>query len=136
MISILVVDDAPCWQEFVRARLEGDSSFCIIGTALNGNAAIRKAEELQPDLVLLDVSLPGMCGIAAAREIRRVAPNSTILFVSGESDPEIVRAALDAGGSGYVLKIAASKDLLAGMAEVLSGKRFLSGDLRGLDGPA
>jgi len=133
VVHVLVVDDSPCWQEFTRMHLEKDPNLYIVATASNGSWAVRTAEALQPDLILLDVSLPGMDGIEAARQIRVAAPRAAILFVSGECDPEIVQAALRAGGDGYIDKLEAGRELRAGIEAVLLGKRFLSRGLAGLD---
>jgi DNA-binding NarL/FixJ family response regulator len=129
LIRVLVVDDSPCWLDFVRLHLEGDPDVRIVGTASHGAWAVQKAKELQPDLILLDVSLPGMNGIEVALEIRKVAPKSAILMLSVEADPGVVRAAFAAGALGYVLKSSAVSDLREGMAAVLFGKRFLSRSL-------
>ena len=82
---------------------------------------------------MLDISLPKLNGLNAARQIRKVAPKSTILFLSGESDPDVVRDALCAGGVGYVLKSEATRDLLTGIASVLLGRRFVSSSLWAFD---
>jgi len=129
VVRVLIVDDSPLWLDLVRRQLEDDPNVSIIGSASTGLAAVKKAEALRPDLILLDVGLPGMDGIEAAREIRMVAPRAAILFVSSESDPEVVRAALRAGGMGFVHKLAAGKDLRAGIAAVLLGMPFLSRSL-------
>jgi DNA-binding NarL/FixJ family response regulator len=84
-------------------------------------------------LILLDINLPRLNGLEVARQIRRAVPKSTILFLSGESDLDMVREALSAGGLGYVLKSDAARDLLAGIESVLLGRRFISSSLRDLD---
>ncbi|HVN19134.1 MAG TPA: response regulator transcription factor [Dongiaceae bacterium] len=126
VIRILVVDDSSCCQEFVDRALAQALSVRIIGTAYNGLEAVRKVGELQPDLVSLDLSLPRIDGIEVARRIQEVAANSAILFVSAEADSEVVRAALDGGGRGDVLKTSASSDLLPGIPAVAGGEKFVS----------
>jgi DNA-binding NarL/FixJ family response regulator len=123
---VLVVDDSQLWQKFIRTQLDGYPNATIVGMESDGLQAVRKAEELQPDLVLLDIHITTMSGIEAARQIRKVAPKAAILFVSGESDPDFVREAFRAGGHGYVLKHEAVMDLLAGMEAVLLGRPFKS----------
>jgi DNA-binding NarL/FixJ family response regulator len=93
---------------------------------------MQKAEELQPDLILLDISLPKLNGIELARKVRKLVPKAKILFLSSNSDPDVVRAAFCAGGAGYVLKVDAGGALLAGMEAVLLGKQFVSSSLVGI----
>jgi two-component system, NarL family, nitrate/nitrite response regulator NarL len=133
LVRVLVVDDLELWHTFIHMRLDKEPNLHIIGVAVDGLEAVRKAEKLQPDLILLDISLPKLNGLEAARQIRRVAPKSTILFLSGESDPDVVRNALSAGGLGYVLKPDAAQDLLTGIESVLLGRRFVSRKLLDFD---
>ena len=133
LVRVLVVDDVELWHTFVHMRLGMEANLYIIGVATDGLDAIRKAERLRPDLILLDISLPKLNGLEAARQIRKVSPSSKILFVSVESDPDVVRDALSAGGLGYVLKTEAARDLLSGIESVLLGRRFVSSSLRDFD---
>jgi DNA-binding NarL/FixJ family response regulator len=89
-------------------------------------------EGLEPDLVLLDIGLPTLNGIEAARQIRKLAPESRIIFVSQESSPDVVQEALNLGALGYVLKTGAALDLLAAVEAVLDGRQFVSGGLSGM----
>ena len=97
-----------------------------IDQAADGLEAVQKAELLAPDLVLLDIGLPTLNGIEAARQIRKIVPKSKIIFVSQESSCEVVHEALDFGAWGYVLKARAATDLLAAVDAVLEGRHFLS----------
>jgi len=133
LVRVLVVDDVELWQTFVHMHLDKEPNLHVIGVATDGLDAVRKAEELRPDLILLDISLPGLNGFEVARQIRKVAATSTILFLSGESDPDVVRYAFSAGGLGYVLKSDAARDLIAGIESVLLGGRFVSSSLRDFD---
>jgi DNA-binding NarL/FixJ family response regulator len=126
LVRILIVDDFDLWKGFVIARLRERPDLTIVGFASDGMQAVQKAEELQPDLVLLDMMLPKLNGIESARHIRRVAPLAKILFVSSESDSESIQTAFQAGGSGYVSKMEAAAGLLAGIDAVLRGERFVS----------
>jgi DNA-binding NarL/FixJ family response regulator len=98
----------------------------VIGVASDGLEAIQKAEELQPDLILLDIGLPSLNGIEVARQIRKLSPKSKILFVSQESSADVVQEALGTGAQGYVLKIDAGGELLAGVNAVLQGEQFVA----------
>jgi CheY-like chemotaxis protein len=109
--------------------LEKRPEFQIIGQASDGLEAIQKAEELQPDLILLDIGLPKLNGMEAAKRIRIVAPHTKILFVSQESDSDVVGEALNVGALGFVHKIRARSDLLPAIEAVHHGRRFVSGNL-------
>jgi DNA-binding NarL/FixJ family response regulator len=126
LVRILVVDDFSPWQDFVRVCFGGRSDVHILDVASNGLEAIQKAADLQPDLILLDIGLPEIGGIEAAERIRQLVPKIKIIFLTGHSDPEIVRDAFRAGGDGYVLKWDAAEDLIVGMESVLFGKKFKS----------
>jgi len=126
LVRIVVVDDFDLWRVFVVARLRERPDLEIVGFASDGLQAVQKAEELQPDIILLDMMLPELNGIEAAQQIRRVAPLTKILFVSSESDLESVQTAFQAGGSGYVSKMDAAEGLLDGIDSVLRGERFVS----------
>jgi DNA-binding NarL/FixJ family response regulator len=101
----------------------------IVGEVSDGLEAVQKAEELQPDLILLDVGLPSLNGIEAARQIRKLSPKSKILFVTQESADEIVQEALNLGAQGYVVKTMVGNDLLAAVEAVRQGKQFFSSGL-------
>jgi DNA-binding NarL/FixJ family response regulator len=127
------VDDFDPWRNFVIEHLRQQPNVLIIGFASDGLEAVKKAQELQPDLILLDIGLPKLDGIAAAGQIRKLAPKSKMLFVSSDAEPASVRAAFHAGGGGYVLKTDATIALLPGMEAVLLGKRFVSPSLTEMD---
>jgi len=127
-IRLLVVDDYEPFRRFVCSTLR-KRPFQIVGEASDGVAAVRQAEELKPDLILLDIGLPRLNGLQAAQEIRKLSPDSKIIFVSQESSPEVVQEALSLGARGYVAKTRAASDLLAAVEAVLEGKRFVSSGL-------
>ena len=130
-VRVLVVDDYQAWHRFVAKTLQNTGNFQVVREVGDGVEAVREAEELQPDLVLLDIGLPSMNGLEAARRIRQVSPNAKILFVSENRSRDIVEAALETGAGGYVLKSDAGSDLLPGIRAVLGGKRFLSASIAG-----
>jgi len=113
----------------VCSTLRKNPELQVVGEASEGLDAVHKAEELLPDLILLDLGLPTLNGIEAARQIRKVSPESKILFVTQESSPDVAQAALSSGALGYVLKTRATIDLLPAVEAVLEGRQFVSGTL-------
>lgn len=125
-VQVLVVDDYEPFRRFICSALEKRPALRVVGEASDGLEAVRRAEELKPDLILLDIGLPTLNGIEVARQVRKLAPESKIIFVSQESSPEVMQAALDLGARGYVVKAKAGSDLLAAIDAVLLGKHFVS----------
>jgi CheY-like chemotaxis protein len=128
-VRVLVVDDYEPFRRFICSTLRQRSGLQIVGETSDGLEAVRKAEELQPDLILLDVGLPTLNGIEAARRIRKRSPKSKILFVSQESSTDVVQEALTSGALGYVFKAHAGSELSSAVGAVLEGKQFISGGL-------
>jgi DNA-binding NarL/FixJ family response regulator len=126
VIHVLVVEDHPVVRRAVCALLSGDPILNIVCETADGEQAVQKAEELQPDLILLDISLPGISGIEAARRIRRVSPKSGLIFLSQHDSLQMVKDALNVGGHGYVAKIDAGQELLKAIRSVREGKQFVS----------
>ena len=108
------------------SKLAENLKLRVIDEASDGLEALHKAEELKPDLVLLDIGLPKMNGIEAGRQLRKLDSKSKIIFVTQESSADVVEAALSAGAKGYVVKTFAQRDLIAAVESVISGKRFVS----------
>jgi DNA-binding NarL/FixJ family response regulator len=129
-VTVLVVDDHEAFRRFICSTLVKDSRMEIVGEASDGLDAVRKAEELQPDLIVLDIGLPKLNGIEAARQICKVVPQSKILFLTLESSPDVVQEALSVGARGYVAKARAGTELLASVEAVLEGGRRISSSLR------
>jgi DNA-binding NarL/FixJ family response regulator len=126
LVRILLVDDFVDWQRSVSDHLQQDRRFRVIAVASDGLQAVQTAQELQPDLILLDIGLPHLNGIAAARQIRDVSPSSKILFLTQELEPAVAQAALSSGGDGYVVKSSAAQDLIPAIEAVMLGKIFVS----------
>ncbi len=124
-VRVLVVDDFAPFRRFVASLLRGQQALQIVGEAVDGLDAVRKAEELQPDLILLDVGLPWLNGIEAARRIHQLCPCSKILFLSQESSPAVMQAALATGAKGYVVKSDAGSELLPVITAILRGEEFV-----------
>jgi len=133
LVRVLIVDDFDPWLGFVVQLLRQQPHVRIIGFASDGLEALQKVQELQPDLILLDIGLPKLNGIEAARQIRKLVPKARILFLSSNSDPDVVRAAFIAGGQGYVLKSDAEGALLRGIEAVLLGKQVVSSSLKEIE---
>jgi len=125
-LRILVVDDHEMFREQVCVLLRRQPGFEAISEAANGLEGVSRAEELQPDVVILDISMPSLGGIEAAGRIRRVAPKSEIVFLSQHSSEIMAEAALATGALAYVTKSSASKDLICAVKAVSEGKKFVS----------
>jgi DNA-binding NarL/FixJ family response regulator len=130
-MRVLVVDDYEPIRRFVTSTLERQPELQIVGEATDGLDAVRKAEELKPDLILLDIGLPQLNGIAASWRIREISPKSKILFFSENRSSDIVEEALCTGAVGYVAKSEGARELLTAMEAVLQGKQFVSSSLSG-----
>lgn len=130
-VRVLVVDDHGPFRELICSILRKSPELEIIGDASDGLEAVHKSEKLQPDLIILDIGLPKLNGIEAAKRILKLAPKPKIVFLSQESSPDIVRCALGTGAMGYVAKSTASYDLLTAVEAVVQGKRFVSARLAG-----
>ena len=123
--KLLLVEDYRAFRELLSTLLSG-IGLEIIGEVSDGLEAVRLAQQLQPDIVLLDISLPGLNGIEAGRRIRELCPKSRIVFVSQESSTDVVQAALALGAKGYVHKGRIHSDLRSAIEAVLNGNRFVS----------
>jgi DNA-binding NarL/FixJ family response regulator len=126
LIRIVVVDDYAAWRDYARSALEKEPRFQIVAAASDGLQAVQRAQELQSDLVIMDVGLPNLNGIQAARRILHLVPQTKVLFLSDHSSPDIVQEALNTGANGYVLKSRAESELLAAAKAVLAGQIFIS----------
>ena len=123
---VLVVDDFEPWRRHVRSTLGESSRWRIVGEAVDGADAIEKAADLRPDLILLDVGLPMVNGIEAARRILAHDPNIKILFVSEHQSWEIAEAALCTGARGYICKSDSGRELSPAMDAIVEGRRFVA----------
>jgi DNA-binding NarL/FixJ family response regulator len=128
---VLAVDDYEPWHNFYKTVLRKQPNLHVIGHVSDGLEAVQQAQKLRPDLILLDIGLPTLNGIEAARRIRDVSPASEILFVSENRSPDIVEATWNIGAGGYVVKSDAARELLTAISAVLEGKRFTSASLSG-----
>jgi len=123
---IVIAEDHTILREGLRALLSSAPDLEVIGEAENGRAAIQCAENMEPDLILMDLSMPRMTGMDAIREIKKRVPDTKILALTVHKDEEYILATLQAGADGYVLKDATHTELMTAIKTVLRGKRYLS----------
>jgi DNA-binding NarL/FixJ family response regulator len=133
-VRILVIDDYEPWRRFIASMLQKRPEWQVVGEGADGAEAIEKAQELQPDLILLDIGLPKLNGIKAALKIRETVPNARILFFTENSSRDIAEEAMRTG-DGYIVKAAAAQELLAAVEAVLRGDKFVSTLLGGNNQP-
>jgi DNA-binding NarL/FixJ family response regulator len=125
-IRVLIADDHPLYRDGLRAMLTAAPETELVGEATTGDEAIAQAADLQPDVLLMDLQMPGTNGIEATRRIRRTSPHIAILVVTMFSDDDSVFAALRAGAQGYVLKGADRAELLRAITAVSKGEAIFS----------
>ncbi|WP_417687151.1 response regulator [Roseibium sp.] len=125
-IRILLADDHELVRDGIRARLAKTDFLEVVGEATNGKDAIELAEQLRPDIVLMDVSMPVMNGLDAASELRKRLPQTGILVLSIYDNPEYVRGVVQAGARGYILKDICAKDMITAITSVANGGYYFS----------
>src|SRR3954447_1720488 len=126
MIRVLIVDDHPIVSAGVHALVQDQPDLEVMGCAIDGETALRLAAEDVPDVVVMDLSMRGMGGVAATEQLRREHPSLHVLVLTWHNDPARVRAALDAGATGYLLKDADYQELLDGIRAVHRGEFRMS----------
>jgi len=122
---IVLAEDHRILREGLRAIFGGEPDLALVGEAEDGREAIDLARELQPDLLILDLSMPRMDGLAALEKIKRVAPNTRVLVMTVHRTEEYVFKAIESGADGYLLKDASASELLIAVRSVLAGDRYL-----------
>jgi DNA-binding NarL/FixJ family response regulator len=132
-VGILVVEDFEPLRRLIFCKLQNELHLHNILGAADGEEGARLAEELKPEMVILDVGLPKLNGLQVAERLRKSTPQSKIIFVSQESSEEVIEEAFRVGGSGYVLKIDMETELVPGIMKVLSGEKYLSCSLAGCE---
>lgn len=128
-LRILLADDHTLLREGLKSLLERESDMQVVADVDNGRLAVRKAEELQPDVVVLDVDMPELNGIGAAHQLSAAHPRMRIVCLSMHSGTRFVDAMLEAGALGYVLKSEASKSLVTAIRKVAGGEIYLSPEI-------
>jgi two-component system, NarL family, response regulator NreC len=124
-IRVLVVDDHAVVRSGLRRVLDAEDDIETVGEAANADRAIFEAMEHKPDVVLMDVTMPGQSGVDALPSLLQSVPSTRVLMLSMHDDPAYVRAAFEAGASGYVLKEAADSDVVAAVRSVAAGDRYV-----------
>jgi DNA-binding NarL/FixJ family response regulator len=132
-IKVLVVEDNDAFRQFIRNTVQDEIGSLTITEAADGLSAVDLALEIKPDLIVLDLGLPGLNGLEVAKIILTALAASRILFLSSDSSKEVVQEALMIGATGYVVKSDAGRELTAALRAVLRGDCFLSSRCRGLD---
>lgn len=132
MISVLLVDDHPVVIEGLRKVLDAAGDIDVTGTATDASHALEQARTLRPDVILLDLRMPGATGIQATRQLRALEFTGAIILLTSYGDKAYVRQALEAGADGYLLKSTPAADLITAIRSAAKGRRQLSPEL--LDG--
>lgn len=128
-LAILLVDDHQIVREGLRSVLERDNWCTVVGEAADGREAVQMAQSLKPDVVVMDIAMPGLNGIEATRQIVAAEPDVAIVILSSHSDRRYLKAVLDAGASGYVLKANAYDELRRAVEAVAVGKKYLCSEV-------
>lgn len=126
MISIVLADDHKIVRRGIKALLEAEPDFRITGEASNGLEAVKQIEDLRPDVLVVDISMPGLNGIDVIKQVRKRSPKTSIIVLSMHSAEVYVVQALEAGAMGYVLKESGPEQLVSAIREVLAGRCYLS----------
>ncbi len=129
MYRVVIAEDHTLFRQGLKALLSLEPEFEVVGEAADGFQAIQSAKELKPDIILLDISMPRVDGMAAIREIKSVCPEAKILILTVHKTEEHVLETLKSGANGYILKDASHEEFLLAMRSVLQGKRYLSPDI-------
>src|SRR5467141_2380306 len=129
-IKLLVVDDHPVVRRGISSCLARQERFVIVGEAADGLEAVRKAKEILPDIILMDIDMPLMNGLAVTELLRCELPSVKVLILSMHSNPDYVHRLVQSGARGYVLKDASLEELVRAIGTVDSGKTFFSSDVQ------
>ncbi len=125
-VRILLADDHPVVRKGLKLCVEEGEGFKVVAEAGDGEAALALIQKLRPHLAILDIDMPKSTGLQVAAEIKRLKLNTKVIFLSFHKDEQMVRAALDAGGNGYLLKDSAMQEIVAAVQTVMSGQVYVS----------
>jgi DNA-binding NarL/FixJ family response regulator len=127
--TVVLADDHPLVREGLRALLEAQEDFAVVGQAADGLVTVELVERLRPDILLLDLMMPGLNGLEVARQVAQCSPKTRVVMLSMHANEPYVLVALRNGVAGYLLKDASSDEVVRGMREVAAGRRYLSASL-------
>jgi len=130
MTTIVLADDHHVMRQGLRALLEAEPDFYIVGEASDGREAAQLVERLQPDVLVLDLMMPGLSGLEVTRQVRQRSPQTRVVILSMYANKAYVLEALRNGAAGYVLKKSTADELVRAMREVTTGRRYLSPPFR------
>ena len=125
-ISVLLVEDHSIVRQGLKSVLEAGGDIEVVGEATDGKEALRKAKAIQPTVVIMDIAMPGMNGLEAARRLAEILPETKVLILSSYSEPQEVERALEAGAMGYVMKETASSEVVKAVRETHKGNAYFS----------
>jgi len=128
-VRLVIVDDHEIFRTGVRRVLQSDGHWEICGEASTGDEAVRLAQELKPEVIVMDVSMPGTNGIQATRSILSALPGTKILLLTWHTSKELVRSGFAAGASGYLLKSDAGRDLIEALQTIVGGTTYVSASI-------
>lgn len=129
LTDILIVDDHDLVRTGLKNILAGQGEFSVVGEAATGEEAIRLARELDPDLVLMDVGLPGLSGLETTERILKSQPQARVIVLTAHSEPPLPARLLDSGASGYLTKACDAEELLRAVRNVAAGERYIGADI-------
>ncbi len=125
-MRILLTDDHMLFRQGLKTLLQAELDMEVVGEARDGDEAVLRTQELRPDIVLMDIGMPGLASFEAVRQIRKLRPETRVLFLTMYDDEDYLTQCLEAGGSGYVLKDTPADQVIAAIREVRRGGKYLS----------
>jgi DNA-binding NarL/FixJ family response regulator len=131
-ISLIIVDDHTLLRETWSWILNADPNFCVVAEAGSGEDAIQLCRVYRPDIVMMDITLPGMNGLEATKQIRTISPATKVIGISLHNHPTYARQMIEAGASGYITKNSPREEMLNGLNEVSKGKKYLCSEIKNL----
>jgi two-component system nitrate/nitrite response regulator NarL len=125
-VKVLLVDDHAVVRDGIRARLESNAGFEVVGEAVNGREAVQKVEELNPDVVLMDISMPVMNGMDAALHLRDKFPDTKVIILTMHEHKEYIQGVIRCGAQGYIVKDVSAQEMISAIKTVMGGETYYS----------